>query len=347
MSDKTPVTVAAFTGGKEVPSARFRLRQYSGKLSEAGVDVREYWTSQGAYPPSAHWRRPFWLAASLTQRLPHLLAARAADVTLLQREMISTLVTLEGLTPRPRILDVDDAIHLFRDGRTAQALARRVDLVIVGNPWLAEAWRRWTPHVEVLPTAVDLSLFDPLPALGELPSSPPVPSPAVIGWIGTSGNLRYLEAIAPALREVVRRFPKLVLSVCCDRPPQLDGIRVRFVPWSPDAERSFFRDLSVGLMPMEDSLWEKGKCSFKMLQYLAAGRPCVVSPYGMNAEVLAQSVGALAACSQEDWTEALCTLLADPTAAAQRGAAGRELIAKHYDLGVLAPRLAELIRSVL
>ncbi len=331
------IRVAAFTGGAKALSARFRVRQYIAPLSAEGIDVAEFGPSLGSYPPERQWQRPAWLVGSLAQRVPQLVAGWGADITLLHREMISTFYTLEGLTRQPRLLDVDDAIHLFRGGRAAKQLAERVDLIVVGNDWLAEAWRRWNARIEVLPTAVDTDCY----------SVEPLPEHPCIGWIGSRGNLRYLENIAPAMAELVRRFPTLSIAVCCDQPPRLDGLPIRYVPWSMPAEAGFLASLSVGLMPLDDGPWERGKCSFKMLQYLAAGRPCVASPVGMNKDLLAQGDVGLAAATQAEWVTALSSILSDHRGAEALGAAGRRLVETKYSLRALAPRLAHIIRGLM
>jgi glycosyltransferase involved in cell wall biosynthesis len=330
------VRVIAFTGGRASPSARFRVRQYIPRLAGLGVDVVERCPGLGSYPPKEHWLRPAWLIGSLLQRIPHIMAGWTDDVTLLHREMISTLYTLEGLTRRPRLVDVDDAIHLFRHGWAARRLAKAADLVVVGNEWLAEIWRRWNSNVEVLPTAVDTDFYrvEPLP---ENPS---------IGWMGSAGNLRYLESIAPALAEVVRRFPDLSIAVCSEQAPNLPGLPVRYVPWSVAAEDDFLASLTVGVMPLDDGLWERGKCSFKMLQYMAAARPCVVSPVGMNKDILAQAEVGLAATTHSEWVAALSEILVDRGGAQQLGTAGRALVQSRYSLAALTPRLAQLIRRL-
>ena len=147
----------------------------------------------------------------------------------------------------------------------------------------------------------------------------------------------------PALAGIVRRFPQAAIAVCSERPPKLAGLPVRYVPWSRAAENDFLASLTVGLMPLEDGPWERGKCSFKMLQYMAAGRPCVVSPVGMNRDVLAQGEIGLAAVTHAEWVEAISSILADRSGAVQLGAAGRALAQQQYSLTVLAPRLAQLI----
>ena len=330
------VRVAAFTGGTAVASARFRVRQYIAPLAGLDITLREYWPGLGTYPPHFKMLRPAWLIGTLTQRLPQLAAGWRADVALLQREMVSTLPTLEGWTRRPRLVDIDDSVHLYRGGAAARRLAALADLVVVGNDWLAEIWQRWNPAVEILPTAVKTDAYHPAP----LPERP------TIGWIGSAGNLPYLSDIAPALARVVDRFPETLIAVCCDRPPDLPGLPVRFTPWSAAAEAEFLASITLGLMPLRDGPWERGKCSFKMLQYMAAGRPCVVSPVGMNSDLLGKAELGLAAATTGEWAEALSSLLADRDGAARMGAAGRAVAETRYSVRVLAPHLAELIRRL-
>jgi len=334
ISPTRPLRVAAFTAGARVPAARFRVRQYRAALADEGIALREYWPRLGAYPPEQRALRPAWLAGALAERTAQVIAASSADVVMLQREFVSTLPTLEGLTRRPRLVDIDDAIHLLRGGKAAHHLARLADLVIVGNRYLAEIWRRWTAAVVVLPTAVDTGHY--LPA--------PPPERPLLGWIGTAGNLRYLERIAPALEAVLHRFPDAEIAVCSDRPPDLGRLPVRYVPWSEAVEAPFLASLAIGLMPLDDGEWERGKCGFKMLQYMAAGRPCVVSPVGINRDILAEGAIGLPASTTAEWVAALCELLADRDAAQRLGAAGRELAVSRYSVAALAPRLAGLIR---
>jgi glycosyltransferase involved in cell wall biosynthesis len=331
-----PLRVAAFTGGATVPSARFRVRQYIGPLAAHGIAVREAWPGLGAYPPRNRALRPAWLVGTLAQRLPHLATGLRADLVLFQRELVSTLATVEGLSRHPRVVDIDDSMHLHRGGRAARRLAALADLVIVGNSWLAEIWRAWNARVEILPTAVDTNRYDVAP----------FPDRPTVGWIGSAGNLQYLGRIAPALVEVLRVFPEAEIAVCCDRPPHLPGLPLRYVPWSSSNEADFLASLTVGVMPLANGPWERGKCSFKMLQYMAAGRPCVVSPVGMNNEILDQAELGLPARSPDEWKSALCALLADRDLAQRMGEAGRSVASSTYSLRVLAPRLAEVMHRL-
>jgi len=217
--------------GASAPSARFRVRQYIPLLAQLGINLVERGPRLGSYPPRNHWQRPPWLVGSLAQPIPHIVAGRSADVTLLHREMISTLCTFEGFARRPRLFDVDDSIQLFRNGWAAKHLAKLADLVVVGNDWLAEIWSRWNANVEVLPTAVDTTSY----------SIEPPPDRPCIGWIGTAGNLRYLAGIAPALGDVVRRFPGVSIAVCSEEAPNLTGLPIRYVPCRSKPRTAFSR----------------------------------------------------------------------------------------------------------
>jgi glycosyltransferase involved in cell wall biosynthesis len=324
----------ALTGGAQVPSARFRIRQFLGTLEPYGVRLEERPSGPGSYPPVARWARPAWALASLADRLPALAATHRADVTVLQRELLSTYVTLESLTRRPRVLDVDDALWALPRGRFAGLLAARCDRVIAGNDFLAEWFRVHCPDVVVLPTAVDTNRFHPAPR--------PIDGRVVIGWSGASGGLRYLERIADPLGRVLRRHPGAVLRILTDRKPSLPHVptaQLDWVLWSPTTEVPTIQGFDLGLMPLEDSVWERGKCSYKMLLYLACGVPALVSPVGMNREVLAaDNVGA--GVADDAWEAALEDWIDDATRRAAAGAAGRSLVCRSYSTQVLAPSLA-------
>jgi glycosyltransferase involved in cell wall biosynthesis len=331
-----PVRVTAFTGGRNVAAARFRIRQYAQPLSELGIEITERWPSFTAYPPATRLLRPAWFAATLAQRCAQIRPANRSDVVIFQRELISTLPTVEARIHRRCLVDIDDAIHLFRGGRAARKLARLADTVIVGNDWLAEVWQRWSPSVTVIPTAIDTDRYPVFP----------VPDQPVIGWIGTGSNLPYLNALAPAFQRIVRRFPHATIAVCSDASPDLPGLPVMFTPWSEAAEAPFLASISIGVMPLADGPWEDGKCAFKMLQYMSAGRPCVVSPAFMNAKILSEADVGLAAVTLDEWTEAICSLIADEAGARQMGDAGRKLAMERYSVRVVAPQLAAELRRL-
>jgi glycosyltransferase involved in cell wall biosynthesis len=337
ITNKAPkITVAAITGGIEVPSARFRIRQYIGRLHAYGVDVTEFSAPLGSYPPQMRLMRPLWGIAALPARIPSIWRSYSFDLTFLQREMLSTFQTLEPLTKRPRVLDVDDAIWVHRRGQFAARLAGQCEGIICGNTFLAEQFRQWSSRVTVIPTAVDTDKY-----LQDFPVEVPI-----IGWSGTSGGFKYLYGIEPALSQVLKKLPGSRLRVVSDSFPSFQEIpvnRVEFIRWSPENEVPAIQGMAVGVMPLDNSLWEQGKCSFKMLTYMACGIPVVVSPIGMNVEVLSHGRSGLAAKSIDDWVNALLFLLQDSEQRIEMGAIGRQTVLQKYSLNVVAPKLAETL----
>lgn len=333
--------VAAFTGGRNVPSARFRVRQYIDDLDVSGVALSEYFPGSGnAYPPPGNMRRLPWIASLAAQRVAQVAAARHSEVTILQRQMISTINSFECFTRRPRILDVDDAIWLSARFRSVGRLAGACNGVICGNTWLADYFSKHNPTIHLLPTAVDTRLWLP-------PTSTRSSGRRILGWIGTAGNLPYLKAIESALAVVLKMQPDVDLLVVCNEAPTFTSLphdRVRYKPWSEATEIADIQSMYLGLMPLTDSPWARGKCSFKMLQYMACGVPAVVSPIGMNSEVAARG-GAVTAARDEEWVDSLVTLLSNERLYAALSNQARATILQHYSTERVATKLGEILRG--
>jgi glycosyltransferase involved in cell wall biosynthesis len=248
---------------------------------------------------------------------------------------------LEPYLHRPLVFDIDDAIWLLSPGhdRAVRATAGRAACVIVGNDFLADYVNAHARQVEIIPTAVDVERFSPAEKSGR---------GFVVGWTGSATTYGYLEAIAPALGRFLDAAPDATLVVMANHFRALPGVaaeRVEFVEWSPAMEAPVVAGFDVGLMPLPDSDWARGKCAFKMLQYLACGVPAVVSPVGMNAQVLAMSDVGLAASSEDEWVEALVTLARDPGRAVALGRNGRELVSTSFSVPVVARQLAGVMTA--
>jgi glycosyltransferase involved in cell wall biosynthesis len=338
------VRVAAFTGGKSLSSARFRVRQYIKHLAQHGVELTELTTPLGMYPPALKAMRPFWALGSVATRIPGLIKSYSYDVTLLQRELLSTSVTLEPLTKRPRVLDVDDAIWLNRRGGFARRLAAMCDLVICGNEYVADYFSRWNNNITLLPTTVDTGKFAPKPK-----ESARERSQKIIGWSGLSVGHSYLYRIEASLAQVLEQRPEVKLRIVSDRAPSFGLIppgRWEYRKWSPENEAETLQDLTVGIMPLADTEWEKGKCSYKMLLYMACGVPVVVSPYGMNAKVLSLGDVGIGASNHDEWVAALLHLIENEETGRLMGERGRSVILHHFSLEAHAPVLASYLSGL-
>ena len=329
------IKVTALTANRDDPASRFRIRQFIRPLAHFGIDVREH------YLPITRYRRQPLASLALLMRLSGVAASRTGDITWFRRELIPERSTLEHLAGGRRIFDVDDAIWLLRDSGFSEKIVASCDGVIAGNSWLADHYDKLGKQVWVVPSSVDTFVWRPAMTAST--------SPWIVGWSGTASNLRYLQLIEEPLAQFLAQYPGTRLRVVCDRRPELKLIPSgswEFIKWSREAEVESIQTMNVGLMPLEDSDWARGKCAFKMLLYMACGLPVVVSPVGVNRELLLRAEIGFAALKPNDWFESLRQLLEDQTLSARLGAAGRSLVEAEYSVDANVPRLAKIFQQV-
>ncbi|MHC4926393.1 MAG: glycosyltransferase family 4 protein [Planctomycetota bacterium] len=335
MNPEKTIRVAALTGGLNTASTRFRVRQYIPLLAEAGIEVTEhipYWGTSCGLPS------PF----KTVSRIPGVWRSRKADVVLISKELVQGYETFERRLKRPRILDIDDAIWLnWPMSRWSQPrIARGMDAIVVGNDYLADYYSRYCSNIHVLPTAIDTDRYLPKPD-GRHDEK------FVIGWTGQACNYTHLHHIAPALKQFMDNHSDVELLIITNRPFKstiLPAEKIRYVQWTPEIETSGLHQMDVGIMPLLDNNWTRGKCSFKMLQYMASGLPVVVSPVGMNRSVLAKDDCGFAAKTHADWVEALETLYRDRSIGPGKGRVGRAVIEQYYAVGQVARQWSEIFR---
>jgi glycosyltransferase involved in cell wall biosynthesis len=351
------IRVAALTSGKHVPSARFRVRQHVEPLRDLGIEVREYVPAISKYGPIPGWPKKvnptfglplyaIWQGAKLAARIPGVLDSWRSSITWLERHLLAGCHTFEWFLKRPLVFDVDDAIWLTPPfGRSAaKTVAKQADVVLAGNRYLADWFSSFAHDVHVVPTAVDTERFKPGTTEKKCETGP-----FVIGWTGIAWNLSYLKAIEGALSRFMQQFSDAELLIIADKSPTFQALpaeRIRYLPWSADMEVKALRQMDVGLMPLPDNEWTRGKCSFKMLQYMACGIPVIVSPVGMNAEVLALGQSGLAATKDAEWYEALEYLYKNRGPAYKYGQNGRSIVENYFSRKVISAQLAEIFREL-
>jgi len=255
------------------------------------------------------------------------------------------------------VFDFDDAVHLrnaspssepkdYESATRARRFKRIVsaaDLTIAANSVLAEAARAAVPNAEiaVLPSSVDTAPFPP-PADAPRPLS----SPPVVGWIGTKVASLHLAHFAPALREA-RKTADFVLRVVSNEKLDIPGVSVENVEWSLDGESREIRGFDIGIMPLSDDPFSRGKSSYKLLQYMAAGVPGLASAVGMNAEVAGDDErNALLAKTPDEFAAKLALLLSDAETRRRLSVNGRAEIERKYSREVVGAKFAELMSGI-
>ncbi|KPF50049.1 hypothetical protein D621_13685 [beta proteobacterium AAP51] len=234
------------------------------------------------------------------------------------------------------VLDLDDATFHFYDthrvmvlrlwfGRKIDSLMRQATVVTVGSPYLAErAIAAGAKDVRVIPTAVQLERYAvkhqrSLSVGGEL----------VIGWIGTPATAHYLKVALPALQELATKHP-IRFKVIGARIPPVAGVAIDCVDWSEESEADQIAQIDIGIMPLIDSPWERGKCGYKLIQYMACGLPVVASPIGVNSTIVVPGVNGELAANDEEWVTALSKLMVEPWLRADYGRSGRSMVEQRY-----------------
>jgi glycosyltransferase involved in cell wall biosynthesis len=285
----------------------------------------------------------------IIERRHHL---RSADILILFKIKPSPLEyrLLRRLAPSI-VYDVDDAIYFRRPRRLGHPPDRSwfrqykfgrtcalADLVIVCNRMIRSHAERTAHRVEISPTPVDLASYERCRSERK--------EARTLVWIGLPENLVYLDLIRPVLARLAKHYPDLRLRVVSSRFPDWQDVAVEGVQWSQAAEVPSLATAGIGIMPLTDDDWTRGKCAFKLLQCMAAGLPCVASAVGANVDAVEHGVNGFLAAGSDDWESALRTLLDDPERAARLGEAGRRTIRERFDVPVVIPRVADLIEGV-
>lgn len=320
--------ILVLSKGEDSPSTRYRALQFFDRLRAAG-----------------HRPHHLSLSGGAGNVLRALRAARRADLVLVLRKTLpGPLLWLLRRAARRLVFDLDDAIFCKPDGSPSTtrmsrfaAMAASCDHVTAGNAFLAEVAARFNQAVTVIPTCLDVDSYR---AGDEGPREH-----FDVVWIGSSSTRKYLEAAIPALREAARLIPGFRLKIIADFDLPDAGFPTLPVRWRADSEAAELASAQVGIAPMSDDDWSRGKCALKVLQYMAAGLPVVSSPAGVNGEaVLAGETGFLAQTPQA-WAEALQRLAADPELRRRQGLAGRQRAAERYSVAVVFARLLDVLEA--
>ncbi|MDD5556505.1 MAG: glycosyltransferase family 4 protein [bacterium] len=328
--------IAILTTRLDKPSYRFRIGQFIPSLEAAGAACRPFRIPP---PGPGRWR--------LFRRL------REFDIVILQKKVLR-LADRAALRRAARrlVYDVDDAV-MFRDAggraglcpkrrRRFRAMVRTSDLVLAGNDYLCRWAADHARRAVCFPTVVDTDRYTP----GERPPSPPV----VIGWSGSRPTNPYLNLVLPVLGRLAGRHP-IALKVVSDTSDGIDAslagpLPISFSAWSAATELRDLRGFHVGIMPLPDNGWARGKCALKALLYMACGVPAVCSAVGAAADIITDGTDGLLAASADEWADRLGRLIADEGLRARLAAAGRETVVARHSVAAHAPVLLDLLREV-
>lgn len=339
-------------------SSRMRCYQYLPWLEAAGINVTLTPLFSDAYVHGLqrNSKSPLEVLRAYAGRVQALLASRKFDLLWIEKETLPWLPAWfeKALLPStvPYVLDYDDAVfHYYDEHRNPvvrallagkhPALMRSAALVVAGNEYLAKfAQQAGAKHVEVVPTVIDLERY---PVVKDKQLAADVPP--CIGWVGQRATASFLAPYAPLFERLssdgLARFAAIGIDA------QALGLPMAAIPWTEQTEVASIASLDIGIMPLLDGPFERGKCGYKLIQYMACGLPAVASPVGVNRQIVEHGVNGFLAETPEQWEEALQTLLADANLRRRMGQAGRQKVEQQYSIQATGPKLAALLKDAL
>jgi glycosyltransferase involved in cell wall biosynthesis len=358
---KYKITVLVPYEHDTAPGQRFRWEQWIAHLEAKGlsVDLQSFSTlSIGAARRNGARLRSAFLFAR--RYLPWLFevfgAARRSDLVVVHRNAALTgpplVEAILAAFKKPLVYDLDDAIYrssdsgdnfwrrLVRCDWRCGFIGARSALVGVGSPFLGSYMRSFNDNVTLWPTTVDTECY-------QLRTGPDETAIPVIGWTGSQSTAYYIEMMLPALGSLQRELAFELLIIGAEVDLDAHGLTGRCVPWSAETEVELIKRIDIGLMPLADTEWARGKCALKAIQYLAFGIPAVVSDVGMNRDVVLDGETGFLVEPGGDWAPALRKLLSDRALRQEMGRKGRAHVVENYSAAVVAEKVARDLRRVL
>ena len=342
------------------PAQRFRLEQWARHLEPAGfrftfVPFEDEALHNLIYRRGGTVRKAALMMRAFARRLALVTVARHFDLVYIVRE--AALVgpaLIEHLIARQRVpivFDFDDAIwvpyvspanrywsYLKCPGKTAD-ICRVSAHVIVGNSYLAEYARRYNANVTVVPTTIDTEAYTVRVRNGGNGAHP-----VALGWTGSYSTVQHLDAMRCSLAALRRRHD-FRLNVIGVSRYSVDGVETTAREWRAASEVQDLRSFDIGIMPLPNNGWNRGKCGLKLLQCMALGLPVVGSPLGVNTEIVSDGVDGFLAVTGEEWVEKLSRLIESPALRRDIGSAGRRTVEERYSSRAWVPTVKRVLES--
>jgi glycosyltransferase involved in cell wall biosynthesis len=355
---KRLVIIAPYPKG-EAPSQRFRFEQYINLFENEGYAVEFHAflsdkTWKALYKEGSFFAKAFGMMGSFWRRFLLMFKLRKASVIFIHREasMIGPPIfewIIAKVLRKKYIYDFDDAIWLpnYSDSNAkfqrlkaygkVKKIMKWAHAISAGNDYLMEFAQQFNPNVRVIPTTIDLeNVHNRLTNhQAEIP---------VIGWTGTHTTMNYLDDLVPILKELEETHT-FIFRVISNQSPTFSLKSLEFVKWKKETEIEDLAQITIGVMPLTDTIWAKGKCGFKGLQYMALEIPSVMSPVGVNTTIIEHGVNGLLCSTPEEWKETLIQLLENEAIRMEIGKKGFQTVKERYSVEANLPHYLDLINS--
>ncbi|MCB0764386.1 MAG: glycosyltransferase family 4 protein [Flavobacteriales bacterium] len=328
------------------PNQRFRFEQYLSFLERNGYACELSYLVEEAddrilYRKGNFIQKLGLVRRSIARRRADVARMNAFDIIFVCREALMTRSTVfEKAFSRGRarvVFDFDDSIWLqnvseanrtwawVKDaGKTAKLIAM-ADLVFAGNQYLADYARNHNVNVRIVPTTIDTEEYRPVVRESG--------GPVCIGWSGSITTIQHFQYALPALRILKEKYgDRITIRVVGDGAYRNEELGIQGMPWRKDTEQEDLAAMDIGIMPLPDDEWARGKCGLKGLQYMGMGIPTIMSPVGVNTTIISDGVNGFLAGSTEEWVDKLCRLVDDAELRRRIGAEARRSVEEHWSV---------------
>jgi glycosyltransferase involved in cell wall biosynthesis len=342
------------------PGQRFRFEQYLPFLKEAGFDYRisnllntkqdHLFYSHGNYLKKAGL-----VMQSFLKRWKDVQKTKPGDIVFIYREAFMLGNTLferkihkKGI---PIIFDFDDAIWLMevsegnkkvsflKNPDKTKAIIRFSSLVITGNDYLRDYALQFNPNTIKIPTTIDTAYHKPMEKQAK--------NTVCIGWTGTESTVKHFETIIPILMKLKEKYKdRISFKLITNKPVSFPALGLTATIWNREEEIKQLNEIDIGIMPLPDDEWSRGKCGFKGLQYMAMEIPAVMSPVGVNREIITNGENGFLCADEQQWIDKLSALIDDPALRQQLGKEGRKTVKDKYSVQSQKDKYIKAFRSV-
>lgn len=343
------------------PSQRYRFEQYLNYFKSEGFDweLSEIITEKDDkifYHPGNYFKKAWILFKSIFIRLKDLRRAKNFDVVFIQREALllgSSYFEKQFFKKNKVVFDFDDSIWLLdtspenkkfeflKNPDKTKINIKHAHCVIAGNSFLANYAKQFNQNTVVIPTTIDSDFHIPKPELRNKEK-------IVIGWSGSISTIKHFEMAIPALKEIQNKYPdKIEIHVIGQGSYTHPEINVISKNWSATTEVDDLNSFDIGIMPLPDDEWVKGKCGLKGLSYMACGVATIMSHVGVNSEIIEHGKNGFLATSQQEWVNYLSKLIENSDLRHEMGQSGRETVVKNYSVNANKVKYLEVLKSLI
>lgn len=341
------------------PGQRYRIEQWEPLLRERGVEIDYHSFEDEAlhaliYKAGNIRQKLQLVSRAFARRTSLLRRVRDYDAVYVFREaallgppVFERMIARSGV---PLIFDFDDAIFVpyrspsngylsyLKFPAKTRTICRLATHVMAGNPFLADYARAVNRNVTIVPTTIDTEKYT-------VDETKTAAEPPVIGWSGSYSTVQHLDTLRDVLQRLARE-ERFRLRVIGTPQYKLEGVDVEAMPWRAATETADLSVMDIGIMPLPDDRWSKGKCGLKALQYMALGIPTICSPVGVNTDIIQDNANGFIAATEDEWIEKLKALLRSAELRKRLGRAGRSTVETQYSALVQAPRVYQILEAI-